>query len=82
MDSSTININRIVNEIERLDYNDKINILFRIVNQLKREEKAHQQERATTQVTPSLIQLKGLGKTIWRKTDVASYISTERESWD
>ena len=82
MDSSTININQIVNEIERLDYNDKINILSRIVNLLKREEKVHLQERATTQITPTLIQLKGLGKNVWQKTDVASYISTERESWD
>jgi leucyl aminopeptidase (aminopeptidase T) len=82
MDSNTININQIVNEIERLDYNDKINILSRIVNLLKREEKVHLQERATTQVTPSLIQLKGLGKNVWQKNDVASYISTERESWD
>jgi YesN/AraC family two-component response regulator len=82
MDNSKIKITRIVYEIEQLDYKDKINILSRIVNQLKREEKTHQQERAITQVTPELIQLKGLGKTEWRKTDVASFISTERESWD
>ena len=82
MDSSTININQIVNEIERLDYNDKINILSRIVNLLKREEKVHQEERATTHVAPTLIQLKGLGKNVWQNNDVASYISTERESWD
>jgi len=37
---STININQILNEIEKLDYNDKINIMSRIVNLLKREEKA------------------------------------------
>jgi hypothetical protein len=82
MDSNTININQIVNEIERLDYNDKINILSRIVNLLKREEKIHLQERATTQIATTLIQLKGLGKNVWQKTDVASYISTERESCD
>ena len=82
MDSSTINISQIVNEIERLDYNDKINILSRIVNLLKREEKVHLQERAPTQIATTLIQLKGLGKNVWQKNDVASYISTERESWD
>lgn len=71
---STININQIVNEIEKLDYNDKINIMSRIVNLLKREEKAHQ--------VSSVTQLKGLGKDIWQKTDVASYVSKERESWD
>ncbi len=71
---STININQIVNEIEKLDYNDKINIMSRIVNLLKREEKAHQ--------VSSVTQLKGLGKDIWQKTDVASYVSKERETWD
>ena len=71
---STININQIVNEIEKLDYNDKINIMSRIVNLLKREEKAHQ--------VSSVTQLKGLGKDVWQKTDAASYVSKERESWD
>jgi hypothetical protein len=71
---STININQIVNEIEKLDYNDKINIISRIVNLLKREDKPHQ--------ASSIIRLKGLGKNIWQKTDITSYISKERESWD
>jgi len=71
---STININHIVNEIEKLDYKDKINILSRIVNLLKREDK-------TLQVT-SITQLKGLGKHVWQKTDTASYVLAERESWD
>ena len=71
---STININQIVNEIEKLDYNDKINIMSRIVNLLKREEKAHE--------AYSITRLKGLGKNIWHQTDIASYVATERESWD
>jgi len=70
----TININQIVNDIEKLDYNDKINVMSRIVNLLKREEKSNQ--------SYSITQLKGLGKNIWRKTDIASYIEEERESWD
>lgn len=71
---TVININQIVSEIERLDYNDKINILARIVNLLKREEKAHQ--------TVSLTRLKGLGKNIWQKIDSNSYVTTERDSWE
>ena len=71
---TVININQIVSEIERLDYNDKINILARIVNLLKREEKAHQ--------TVSLTRLKGLGKNIWQKIDTNSYVTTERDSWE
>ena len=62
----TLIINQIVNEIEKLDYNDKIIILSRIVNLLKREEKSHQ-------VYP-IIQLKGLGKNIWSKNDIPVYI--------
>lgn len=70
----TLNINQIVNEIEKLDYNDKINIMSRIVNLLKREEKSNEMW--------SITQLKGLGKNVWQTTDIASYIATERKSWD
>lgn len=70
----TLNINQIVSEIERLDYNDKINLLSRIVNLLKREEKAH--------VSYPVTQLKGLGKKIWQRTETNSYVVRERESWD
>lgn len=56
---NTININQIVNEIEKLDYNDKINIMSRIVNLLKREDKSHQ--------AYSITRLKGLGKKVWQK---------------
>lgn len=71
---STITINQIVHEIEKLDYDSKINILSRIINLLKREENANQ--------ATSITRLKGLGKNVWQKTEVAAYISTERESWD
>jgi len=71
---SAININQIVNEIEKLDYNDKINIMSRIVNLLKREDKPHQ--------LYSITRLKGLGKNVWQKTNIESYVATERESWD
>ena len=69
-----ININQIVNEIEKLDYNDKINVISRIVNLLKREEKSHQAN--------SITRLKGLGKNVWQKTDIDTYVVLERESWD
>ena len=70
----TININQIVNEIEKLDYNDKINVMSRIVNLLKRADKSQQ--------AYSITRLKGLGKNIWQKTDIDSYVVSERESWD
>ena len=70
----TIDINQIVNEIEKLDYNDKINVMSRLVNLLKRADKS---QRAY-----SITRLKGLGKNIWLKTDIDSYVISERESWD
>ena len=70
---STLNIDQIINEIEKLDYNDKINILSRIANLLKREDNAHQ---------ISITQLKGLGKNTWKTTNPNTYIKGERESWD
>ena len=71
---STLNINQIVNEIEKLDYNDKINILSKIAILLKRDEKVHQ--------INSITRLKGLGKNIWKDTNADTYIREERESWD
>jgi hypothetical protein len=71
---STINIDQIVNQIERLDYSSKINILSRLVNLLKRDEKVIQ--------PTSITSLKGMGKDIWQKIDPATYISAEREAWD
>lgn len=54
-----INIDQIVDEIEKLGYNDKINIMSRIVNLLKRKDKSHQAYSITC--------LKGLGKNVWQK---------------
>lgn len=71
---STSDINQIVSEIERLDYNDKINILSRIVNLLRKEDSSHQVYPVTG--------LKGLGKSVWQKNDTDSYLTGERESWD
>ena len=73
MDTS-VNINQIVNQIEKLDYNNKISILARLVNLLKREGKVSHPSSITS--------LKGLGKDVWQKIDTASYISAERKSWE
>lgn len=69
-----ININQIVSEIERLNYHDKINIMARIVQLLKKEEGSIQKT--------SIVQLKGLGKEVWKGMDVANYVEEERRSWD
>ena len=58
----TLDINQIINEIEKLDYNEKINVMSRIVNLLKRADKSQQ--------AYSITRLKGLGKNVWQKTDI------------
>ena len=71
--NTSINIVQIVNQIEKLDYNSKINILSRLVNLLKREGKVIQPSSITS--------LKGLGKNVWQKIDTDLYLSEERGSW-
>ncbi|MBW6492919.1 MAG: hypothetical protein K0B15_17180 [Lentimicrobium sp.] len=71
--NNSINIVQIVNQIEKLDYNSKINLLSRLVDLLKREGKAIQPSSITS--------LKGLGKNVWQKIDTDLYLSEERGSW-
>jgi len=71
--NSSINIVQIVNQLEKLDYNSKINILSRLVDLLKREGKIIQ--------SSSITSLKGLGKNVWQKVDTDLYLSEERGSW-
>jgi hypothetical protein len=49
-----------------LDYNDKINIMSKIVNLLKKEDK--------NSLEYPITRLNGLGKNVWQSTDVDSYI--------
>jgi hypothetical protein len=72
--STSININQIIDQIEKLDYNSKMNILSKLVNLLKREGKVVQPSSITS--------LKGLGKNVWQKIDTDYYVSEERGSWD
>ena len=72
---NTVSINHILSEIERLDKKDKIRLMSRIINLLKRDERARSSALSITQ-------LKGLGKEHWQKIDTEAYLSSERESWD
>ena len=66
-------VNQIVKEIERLDYSDKLNILSRVVKMLK---------QTNSDTHTHLTDLKGLGKEMWLKIDINTYVSKEREAWD
>ena len=40
-------------------------------------------DRAVAEAEPlSILELRGLGKEMWREIDVAEYIRGERDSWD
>lgn len=71
---STLNTNDILGYIEKLNLNNKIDLLARLANIIKREQKVNS--------TVSLTNLQGLGKELWRKTDIDAYLNAERESWD
>ena len=72
--AQTLNINQIVSQIELLDYNNKINILTKVVNMIKTNQ--------STLKSESITNLKGLGKDIWVNNDTDTYLATERESWE
>ena len=67
------NIDQLINQIEHLNYNQKVEIMDRIIHNLKRNENKSKH---------GLLDLKGLGKDIWKNIDVDSYIQSERQSWD
>ena len=71
---STLNTNDILGYIEKLNFNNKLDLLARLANIIKQEQKAS---------TPiPLTKLQGLGRELWSKTDTDSYIKAERESWN
>jgi len=71
---SAVNLQQIVAEIEKLDYEGKISLMTRILSLLRLED----QKKPAIPIT----QLQGLGKNIWSNIDIESYLKTERESWE
>jgi hypothetical protein len=72
--AQTINIQEIVNQIEMLDYRNKVNILAKVVSMINTEQKTTNSEPITN--------IKELGKRIWSNVDTKTYLATERGSWD
>ena len=63
----------IFNEIDVLNYTDKLHLLSYITNNLI---------RSNTTISHNLIELKGLGKEMWKDKDIDNYIKNERASWE
>jgi hypothetical protein len=71
---SAVNLQQIITEIEKLDYESKISLMTRILSLLRRED----QKNPAIPIT----KLQGLGKNIWLNIDIESWLKTERESWE
>lgn len=71
---NSMKLNDIINEIEKLDYEGKITLMSKILSLLKPKEIQNPHTRITL--------LKGLGKTVWKKTAIDAYIANERETWE
>ena len=69
-----VKLDEITREIEGLDYENKINLMARMVYMLRWSPVSKKSNRITD--------LKGLGKEIWKNVDVEEYIKKERETWD
>ena len=72
--NAVVELDKITREIEGLDYDNKINLMARMVSMLKWTPVSKKSYKITD--------LKGLGKDIWKNVDVEDFIQKERESWD
>lgn len=73
MNTTTISIADIINQIKRLNHSEKINILEEVVSLIKNESIAGE--------WIPLSSLNGLGSEIWKDADIDEYIANER-LWD
>lgn len=69
-------VDRIISDIKILDYYGKLEILEKLVKLIKSSEPKKLKKEY------SLLDLKGLGKEVWKNVDVDEYIDTERNSWN
>jgi len=69
------NVEKIINEIEYLEYSDQIELLGKLVDVIKNkslvETKLH-----------TIKELRGLGKEIWTEINIENYINEQRNSWE
>ncbi len=70
--ATSININDIVTQVRKLNKDDQITLIQRLVLLLKRTEK-------TNEATIPLTSLSGLSSETWENTDIDNYIDEERQ---
>ena len=73
MQTKTNHINQILSQIEGLSYDEKVEVMDRIIHSLKKQKLTARQ---------GLNSLKGLGKDLWKNINVNEYIDSQRKTWD
>ncbi|PRZ00821.1 hypothetical protein BY457_10419 [Marinilabilia salmonicolor] len=73
MQTKTNHINQILSQIEGLSYDEKVEVMDRIIHSFKKQKLTARQ---------GLNSLKGLGKDLWKNINVNEYIDSQRKTWD
>ena len=73
MQTNTNNVNQILSQIEGLSYDEKVEVMDRIIHSFKKQKLTTRQ---------GLSSLKGLGKDLWKNINVDEYIDSQRKTWD
>jgi len=67
----TVNIEKLLSEVRKLDNTKKIDLISQIQAQVNRETKKTS--------TKNLKDLKGLGASLWQKVNIEEYLNEERK---
>ena len=70
--AASLNINDILSQVKKLDKDDQLNLLQRLVVLLKKTD-------VNKSTSLKLTSLSGLGMEIWKDTDIDNYIDEERQ---
>lgn len=73
MQTNTNKVNQILSQIEGLSYDEKVEVMDRIIHSFKKRNLTARQ---------GLNNLKGLGKDLWKNINVDEYIDSQRKTWD
>ena len=65
---------KLLNEVEKLNQSEQLQLLEKIAALIRR--------RTTAKTRRSILELQGVGKSIWKDIDAQQYINKERESWN
>ncbi len=65
---------KLLNEVEKLNQSEQLQLLEKIAALIRR--------RTTAKTRRSILELQGVGKSIWKDIDAQQYIYKERESWN